>query len=69
MYTATLAPVGHGILLAGATPPRGHRDFELYIVTPRVITTLEQLLRGKRRPFLIRVVDTRRRSEDGGSRI
>ena len=43
MYTATLAPVGQGILLAGATPPRGHRDFELYIVTPRVITTLEQL--------------------------
>ena len=34
MYTATLAPVGHGILLAGATPPRGHREFELYIVTP-----------------------------------
>ena len=64
-YTGT---GGHGILLAGATPPRGHRDFELYIVTLSPIN-LDQLLRRQRRPLLIRVVDARRRREDGGSRI
>ena len=46
------------------------RDFELYIVNPpRVITTLEQLLRLQRRAVRVRIINTRRRGEDRRRRI